>query len=158
FPIQKITFETPGFTLTGDSIDLGAGGVVGLAGTNVIQLDATLGSSSADLIPFAVAGTSTELQMKGRLDGAGLTKQGTGRLVLRPTVDNTYVGLTRVEGGTLFVQQARALGSTAQGAEVLAGATLTLAGDSDFTVAGEALALDGTLAISTASGVFRWTG
>ena len=62
--------------------------------------------------------------------GSGLTKSGSGTLVL-PTA-NTYSGLTSVDAGVLQVTADGALGAAAGGATVKSGATLEFAGAFDY--------------------------
>lgn len=76
-----------------------------------------------------------------------LSKSGSGRAVL--TATNTYSGATSINDGTLQIGNAAALGTTANGTTVAAGATLDLAGQS---VSAEAITLNGgTLANSVGS-------
>ena len=69
----------------------------------------------------------------------GLTKTGAGLLTL--TGANTYSGLTTVSAGSIVVDNAAALGSTAGGTVVGAGASLDIEGG--VTVGAEALTLNG---------------
>ncbi|MEY4939159.1 MAG: hypothetical protein RIQ93_894, partial [Verrucomicrobiota bacterium] len=92
----------------------------------------TIGNSSnaaADLTVSAVIS-----------DGFGLTKAGSGTLVLSGA--NTYTGTTTVSAGVLNIQDNTALGTTAGGTSVTSGAALQIQGG--ITVGAEALTLNGT--------------
>jgi len=69
-----------------------------------------------------------------------ITKSGVGRWVLAG--NSTYTGTTTVSAGTLVIAHANALGSTAAGTTVSAGAALGLQGG--ITTANEALTISGT--------------
>jgi len=56
--------------------------------------------------------------------GAGITKEGSGTLVL--SGNNTYLGNTTIRSGTVKITQKNALGNTGQGTVVEDGATLEL--------------------------------
>jgi autotransporter-associated beta strand protein len=87
--------------------------------------------------------TSGTLSVSGVTSGAyALTKTGTGSLTLSGT--NTYTGVTNVNAGILNIQNNAALGSTAGGTVVAAGAKLQL--QNNITVTGEALTLNGKVA------------
>ena len=98
----------------------------------------------------------------GTADG-GLTKQGTGTLIL--SAANTYTGTTTVSAGVLRITNAQALGSgdgtAATGTIVQSGARLELAGG--ITVSNEALTIAGAGgnyvgALQSASGSNTWAG
>ena len=73
-------------------------------------------------------------------NGAGsVTKSGAGTLIV--TAANTYTGTTTITSGVLNIQNATALGTTAGGTIVAAGAALQLQGG--ITVGAEALTLNG---------------
>lgn len=86
--------------------------------------------------------TATGGTVSGRLGGSvGLTKNTSGsRLTL--SGNNTYSGTTTINGGSIRIQDALALGSTAGGTIVNSGGTLELFGG--ITTANEALTLNGT--------------
>lgn len=69
-----------------------------------------------------------------------ITKSGLGRWVLAG--NSTYTGTTTVSAGTLVIAHANALGGTAAGTTVSAGAALGLQGG--ITTANEALTISGT--------------
>src|SRR5207253_9241039 len=78
----------------------------------------------------------------GSASGPGdLVKNGPKTLVLAGTGTNTYSGNTIVNSGPLLIAKSSALGGTAHGTTVAAGALLALEGGID--VAGEALSLQG---------------
>jgi len=70
----------------------------------------------------------------------GITKLGAGTLTLSGA--NTFTGATTVSAGVLNIQNADALGTTAAGTSVTAGAALQIQGG--ITTAAEALTLRGT--------------
>lgn len=123
-------------TLLGDTSVGGLNGGGGLSGT----------------IATGVAGTSTltaglfngNLTFSGAMsNGTGIlamTKVGTGNLTL--SGNNTYTGATNVNAGVLRITNGSALGSTAGGTTVAAGAALELQGG--ISVGAEALTLNGT--------------
>jgi autotransporter-associated beta strand protein len=87
--------------------------------------------------------TSGTLSVSGVTSGAyALTKTGTGSLTLSGT--NTYTGVTNVNAGILNIQNSAALGTTASGTVVAAGAKLQL--QNNISVTGEALTLNGKVA------------
>jgi autotransporter-associated beta strand protein len=75
----------------------------------------------------------------GTATASGLTYSGTGVLTLTGT--NTYGGATTISTGVLNIQNASALGTTAAGTTVSAGAALQIQGS--ITVGAEALTLNG---------------
>jgi autotransporter-associated beta strand protein len=108
--------------------------------------------------------TESLTAMSGALSGAGstLTKDGTGTLTLSGGSANTYTGATTVTEGTLRIEKAQALGTTAAGTTVQTGATLALGGGINFTSA-EALnitgaGVNGVGALHNASGSNTWNG
>ena len=89
----------------------------------------------------------------------GLTKTGSGILTLGGA--NTYTGLTTISAGALNIQNATALGTTAAGTTVSAGAALQIQGN--ITVGAEALTLNGSGvasdgALRNISGNNSWAG
>ena len=113
------------------------GSLAGLAGSNIV-----LGNGGANT--FSVGADNTSTSFAGGLAGTDTTdvfnKVGTGTLTL--TGANTYAATTTVSAGILNVQNANALGTTASGTTVAAGAALQIQGG--ITITGEALTLNGT--------------
>lgn len=108
-----------GYTLRGNRVSLGAGGITGNGGTsNSINFDIFLGGAGRTIN----VGAGSTLFIDGALSGSSLTKQGTGSLSLR--ANNTYGGLTDVAAGKLFVTKDEGLGSTVSGTTVRSGASL----------------------------------
>ncbi|MGL4634998.1 MAG: beta strand repeat-containing protein [Beijerinckiaceae bacterium] len=90
---------------------------------------------------LTMGGDNSSSTFSGVIDGTGdLTKSGTGTMTLSGA--NTYAGTTTVSGGTLRIENASALGTTAGSTTVAAGAALAIAGD--ITVGAEALTLNGS--------------
>jgi autotransporter-associated beta strand protein len=115
---------------------------------------ATSTGSSSVTSALTVTGSSiidvdgTELTISGVISGNGsIDKEGSGTLVLESA--NTYTGATEINGGTIAITDAAALGSAADGTTVNTGGTLDLRNVTDveepITLAG------GTLATSTGS-------
>ncbi len=111
---------------------------------------------------LGLKGTGTTV-LSGAISGTGnLVKSDSGTTRLSGAGANTYTGTTTVNGGTLEISKATALGSTAAGTTVNSGGTLALAG-SGTTFAAENLTLSGTGAAGTGallntSGANVWTG
>ncbi len=92
--------------------------------------------------PVYLEGSSTTLNEVAAAIGTGingLTKRGAGTWVL--SGNSTYTAATAVTAGTLMLGHANALGTTAAGTSVTAGAVLDLNG---IAVGAEALTLNGT--------------
>jgi len=116
-------------TVSGGTLSIGAGGTSGSITGDIVD-NSTLVFNRSNAVTYA-----------GSISGSGaVTKQGSGVLTL--TGSNSYSGLTTVAGGAVNIQNAAALGSSAAGAVVNAGAALELQGG--LTVAGESLAISGT--------------
>jgi len=127
---------SPTFTISGN-IDTG-GNILGLKGTGTTVLAG------------AISGTGS------------LVKSDSGTTRLTGSGNNTYTGATTVTGGTLQIEKATALGSTAAGTAVSAGGTLALAG-TGTTFAAEGLTINGdgvsnAGALRNIAGVNTWTG
>ncbi len=127
---------SPTFTISGN-IDTG-GNILGLKGTGTTVLSGAISGTGS--LEKNDAGTT-------RLTGAGA---------------NTYSGNTTVLAGTLQIEKATALGSTAAGTVVNTGGTLALAG-SGTTFAAEGLTINGdgvsnSGALRNIAGANTWTG
>ncbi len=111
---------------------------------------------------LGLKGTGTTV-LSGAISGAGnLVKSDSGTARLSGSDANTYTGTTTVNGGTLEISKATALGSTAAGTTVNSGGTLALAG-SGTTFAAESLTISGTGAagngaLLNTAGANVWTG
>ena len=116
-----------------------SGGSISLAGTTP-----TITTSSNGIISSILTGAS------------GLTKAGAGTLTLSGS--NTYSGTTNITAGVVNIQNASALGGTAQGTTVAAGAQLQLQGG--ITVTGESLSINASNvnALLNNSGSNTWAG
>ena len=133
---NSLTFNTANYVLQGGKITL---------------------NGTTPSISNAVAATiNSEI---GGTEAVGLTKAGAGILTLGSA--NTYTGTTAITAGTLQINHASALGTTAGGTTVSSGATLALSGG--LAVGAEALNLSGTGvgglgAIRSISGVNSMSG
>lgn len=134
------TFDLNGHSDTVSALVMNGGTVTTGTGTLVLGGDITSNATAAtatisgnlDLggqtrTVTVAPGTAVEqLIIAANVSGGGLTKAGTGALVL--SGNNTYAGLTTVNAGVLDVQSSTALGSTAGRTIVAAGATLEIEG------------------------------
>jgi len=115
----SITFSGNGYTLNGNSITLGAAGIVGTTsaapGFNTINLNIVLGADATlDVV------TNSRLEMFGSISGAfGVTKVGGGLFRLRTA--NSYSGNSVINAGFLSIENTQ----TASAVQVNAGGTLT---------------------------------
>jgi filamentous hemagglutinin family protein len=141
------TLALNSFTIAGEALTLNGGTLSRAAGNPTWNGTVDLAASST------VAGGGGTLTLGGVVSGAGdLTKTGAG--TVRLSGNNTYSGVTDVQAGTLLVNNANALGSSAGGTMVETGATLAL---NAFTIAAEALTLNGGT-LSRAAGNPTWNG
>jgi autotransporter-associated beta strand protein len=116
---------------SGSTLSVGNGGGTGDLSGNV---------ANSGTLTFNRTGT---LDVGGVVSGTGaLTKSGTGQINLQG--NNVYEGTTTVSEGTLEIQNANALGSTAAGTSVSSGATLKMWSNTGFTTAAEALTINGS--------------
>ena len=179
-----------GYGITGSSLTVINGGTIsgGLAsggagvradainltgGTNFLTLTASgftgvlngdigiSGSLSIDPGTTVVDVTLNNVIHDGTNGAGSMTKSGAGTLIV--TAANTYTGATTITSGVLNIQNATALGTTAGGTIVAAGAALQIQGG--ITVGAEALTLNGdgvagTGALRNISGTQRiqWRG
>ena len=111
---------------------------------------------------LSLKGTGTTV-LAGAISGTGsLLKSDSGTTRLTGSGTNTYTGATAVSGGTLQIEKASALGSTAAGTTVSVGGTLALAG-TGTTFAAEGLTINGdgvsnAGALRNLTGANIWTG
>ncbi|MHA8077310.1 beta strand repeat-containing protein [Aquirufa sp. TARAVU-A1A] len=168
-----ITVATEALTLNGTGGGLGS--LRNMTGSNTYAGAITLGTpavrinSDAGLLSISGAisnpngltvGGVSNVDVSGVISGAStLTKDGAGYLLLRG--NNSFTGLTTVSAGKLFVESANALGSTAAGTSVTAGASLQLRGG--VSMAAEPLTINGSMAVgdgalASTSGINTWTG
>lgn len=114
----------------------------------------TLARSAPGDFIFNLNGSGT-FSTAAEITGAerNLVQNGSGLLVL--SANNTYSGLTTVNGGTLRITNAGALGTDASGTVVNSGGTLQLSGG--ITVANELLTLAGG-SLQNHTGNNTWNG
>jgi len=120
-------FNVAAIAASGETV----GSLAGVAGSSAVlgAKNLNVGSNNAST---TMAGTISG-------DGGSVTKQGLGTMILSGT--NTYTGATTISAGVLQASSNGALGTTAGGTTVAAGATLELSGN--VTITGEALTLNG---------------
>jgi len=146
YSVNTLRFDADAaaFTLSasGGGSELTFGGSV----PSIIQLSSNAQTITAPIVfnttTIVETTGSGALTLSGALSGTGgLTKVGAHTLVLAG--NNSYGGATTINEGTVVLRHSSALGSTAAGTAVSAGATLQL--ENGIDVGAEALALDGTL-------------
>ncbi len=153
---NSITITGSGYTLAGNSITLGAGGLTtdAIAGSNTISLDIAFAATRT----ITVTNSDETLTISGVISGAagvGMTKAGAGTLVLSGV--NTYQGATTINAGTISIAADSGLGQAPGGATAGhltfgAGTLLTTATFSLNSNRGIALgAGGGTLNVDTAT-------
>jgi autotransporter-associated beta strand protein len=150
--LSRVNTYTGATTISAGTLELDATGTIAASsgvvnsGTFTIAANKTIDSMSG-AGATTLGGTltigdasNTSSTYTGVMSGAGgLTKAGTGTLTLGGA--NTYAGTTTVSAGTLAITDASALGSTAAGTTVTAGATLNV---NNVALAAEAITLNGT--------------
>jgi fibronectin-binding autotransporter adhesin len=141
----NITVGAEALALNGTGETAGPGGALrnvsgnnSISGAITLGSNATIGSDEGTLtLTGAVGGATRNLT----LDGAGnitmsgvvatttgtLTKNGTGYATL--SGNSTFTGATAINNGVLEIQNGNALGTSAGGVTVAAGATLALSGN-----------------------------
>lgn len=125
--VQSMQFIGGNYTLRGTNvITLGAAGTdLTVTGPNNI-IECALNLAAANSTDLSLVSTSDALTLSGVISGAGVfNKDGAGTLTLAG--NNTFTGPFTVSGGKVALQHNNALGGTAGGTLMLAGATLTLA-------------------------------
>jgi filamentous hemagglutinin family protein len=135
------TLDLQGVVVGAEALTLNGGTLSTSTGTSSLAGTVTLGDNST----ANVAGT--QLSLSGVVSGVGygLTKTGSGSLVL--SGNNNYSGATTVSAGMLAITHASGLGATSGGTTVASDATLDLRG---AAVGAEAITLSGgTLAATT---------
>ena len=167
---NSITISGTGYTLAGNSIALGAGGIVAngagasntisapftlTAITSVVNTSATLtlsGTVATAGFTITYDGTGATSKSAGAISGTGgVTKDGAGTLTFG--VANSYTGATTINVGTLRLSIANGVGASA--VTVASGATFDLAGFSD-TIG--SLAGAGSVTSTAAGSVVLTTG
>ena len=124
---NSITFNDVGYSISGNSIALGPGGITATAAAGANTL-ATPISLAADRIVTTDAGTLT---ISGAISGTGgLTKQGTGTFTLSGV--NTYGGATTINAGSLQVQGGNAVPDLSAVTVTALTSTLTLLADEEI--------------------------
>ena len=131
---------------SGATLDLNshAQSVGSLSGAGFVVLGSATLASGAD---------NTSTTYSGTISGTGgLTKNGTGTLIFDTA--HTFTGAVMIDAGTLRLENASSLGTTAGGVSVSSGATLAL--DGGLAIGAESLALSGTL--QSVSGANSYAG
>ncbi len=97
-----------GYTLRGNQIQLGSGGIIANGSTsNIIKARLDLGSGGTQVFQIGVGST---LFIDDKISGSPqLHKTGTGDLSFRD--NNSYTGLTDIKAGRLFIEKDESLGT-----------------------------------------------
>lgn len=130
-----------------------------LTGTSNVNLTTTVAPQSVTVSNSAV---NYMFAGSGKITGAtGLTKQGSGSLIVANSGNNDFTGPITVNAGTLVFSNSSTVGNTISGSGALTksgNGTLTLSGDGSgftgpVTVNGGALTLLNSASLATASGI-----
>lgn len=146
----------PDATLCGPICDVVVGGgviVFSNAAQTILSLAGTNGSVVLDGANTLTVSNSAAKTYGGILAGAGnLVKRNTGTWTLAG--NNTYTGSTLIGAGAIQANSPTALGDTATGTEVAAGATLLFDGAANAFTLNEPLRIAGTGAGSFGGAIF----
>jgi len=138
-------------TITAGTLNIGGGTLAGALGSGLVTNSGTLTIERSNAFSIgsanAISGTGAFIQA------------GTGTTTI--TAANSYLGLTTISGGVLNIQNATALGTTAEGTVVNDTKALQLQGG--IAVGPETLSLTGTGVVATGalrniSGNNSWAG
>ncbi|MCX6920859.1 MAG: autotransporter-associated beta strand repeat-containing protein [Verrucomicrobia bacterium] len=117
------------------------GATISGSGTSLVDLNGALRNFDVALSTNAAGQELTvSAKLSDTLTGGGITKSGSGNLVLSGA--NDYAGTTTVNFGALTVSNALSLGTSGAGTEVKDGASLQLQGG--VTISSEPLTLSGS--------------
>lgn len=149
-------------TLNGGAIQ--ASGTRSLANAVTVGGDFTVGGSSALTLSGAMnlgGGTrvvtvnnSADTTFSGVISNGGLTKEGTGRLILNSASTSTFTGNLTIDAGTLMLGGNNQIANTA-GLQLASGATFASQGFSD-TVGTLSLSGTGTVDLGSGASVLRF--
>lgn len=155
-PVNRIpdtnTVQVSGGTLNVTSASETIDQLILVSGSVITDTSGSSGTLTATSGYDVRSGTISDIILAG---SAGLTKSTSGTVTLNSA--NTYSGTTTVSQGTLEIQHANALGSTAAGTSVASGATLKLSPSSGTSFAAEALTLNGTLRNAVSNNTWQGT-
>ncbi|NBS04559.1 MAG: hypothetical protein EBS64_04950 [Verrucomicrobia bacterium] len=127
--------------ITYDATGNPLGATISGSGTSLIDLNGALRNFDIALSTNAAGQELTvSAKLSDALTGGGVTKSGSGTLVLSGA--NDYAGTTTVNAGAITVSNALSLGASGSGTEVKDGASLQLQGG--VTISSEPLTLSGS--------------
>ncbi|HEV8589467.1 MAG TPA: autotransporter-associated beta strand repeat-containing protein [Pyrinomonadaceae bacterium] len=137
---NSITISGSGYTLGGNSIALGAGGLsdTNTSGSNTITLAISMSATRT----YSISNAAETLTISGIISGSGgLTMSGNGTLVLSGA--DTFTGATTISNGSTLIAAANnALGTTGGATTVSSGGTLGFQGSINYSTT-EAVTLNG---------------